>query len=435
MNKREFFLKAMRADEYKRRAWVISAFSLINEGGEQWKTDPYPYRVVQMPTGHFFVDPENEGQLTKIDDAKTGEPPFSFKERIPLKKGDMPNVGMDIDTNYGNVLVNYLLLVYPFGHKVPFLTGKIKSRQVEQIIRERLMDTPPADQARDDKFLYVDEYKKFANAAFALVAYTQLCVPAATEKTMTPAEGIREFRDKLYAENAGKLHDPVVMAKIDAALVQYDRDWLKGDRGADYLISDKSLTIVRKKLFSTLGAEGGLSDSIAVNPIQTSLEEGWDAERFPQMNDTHRAGSFNRGHLTMLGGESVKWLLRASSNINIVKGDCGSKIGRQLDITPDTVGMLPGFSIVGKDGPIAIPDKEAAQQYLGKKVILRTPQYCKLKLTDFCECCVGVRLSANPKGASVAVAQYGSTLMYIFMAAGHGKAMTLAKFDWKKDIF
>jgi hypothetical protein len=435
MDKRTFFLKAMAAQEYRRRAWVISAFSLINEGGDAWKKEPYAYRLVQMPTGHFFVDPDKNGELTKIDDTKAGSAPFSFKDRILLKKGDMPNVFQEVDTNYGNVLLNYTVLVYPFGHKVPFVTGRIKPRQLENIVLARLEDTPKAGETRDDKYLYVDEYINFVDAAFAMVAYTQLCVPAATEKTMQPADGIHEYRDKLLAENKDRLHDPAVIAKIDAALVQYDREWLKGDPGENFMITDKSMAIVRKRQHGMWGAEAGLSENINVDLIPTSLGEGWDIDKFPQMNNSHRAGSYNRGAQTMLGGESVKWLLRASSNINITVDDCGTKMGLPLQVDNDNIEMLVGFSIVSKQGRIRIPDMDTARQYLGKRVIVRSPMYCKLTLTDYCKCCVGDRLAANPTSASTAVAGYGSAFLNIYMQAGHGKKLSLAKFDWKKDIF
>jgi len=435
MDKRTFFLRAMQAQEYRRRAWVITAFSLTNEGGDAWKQEPYAYRIVQMPTGHFFVDPEKNGELTKIDDAKPGQAPFAFKDRILLKKGDMPNVVQDTDTTYGNVLLNYTVLVYPFGHKVPFVTGRIMPRKLEAMILPRLEDTPAEGKPRDDKYLYVDEYKNFVDAAFSMVAYTQLCVPAVTEKTMQAAPGIHEYRDKLLAENKDRLHDPATIAKIDSLLVQYDRDYLKGDPGENFLITDKAFAIVRKRQHAMWGAEAGLSENINVDLIPGSLGEGWDIEKFPQMNSSHRAGSYNRGAQTMLGGESVKWLLRASSNINITDDDCGTKLGLPLLIDSENIKMLPGFSIVGKDGPIFIPDMAAAQQYLGKKVIARSAMYCKSKLTDFCKSCVGARLAVSPTSASTAVAGYGSAFLDLFMQAGHGKKLSLAKFDWQKDIF
>lgn len=434
MDKRTYFLKAMQAEEFRRRAWVISAFSIINDGGDAWKKDPYAYRVVQMPTGHFFVDPEKNGELTKIDDVKPGQPPFAFMDRVALKKGDMPNVTQDLDTTYGNVLLNYIMLVYPFGAKVEFVTGRISPRKLEALVLPRLQDTPAEGKPREDKYLYVDEYLKFVDAAFSTVAYTQLCVPAATEKTMQAAPGIHEFRDKLIAENKDRLHDPAVIAKIDAALVQYDREWLKGDPGERFLITGKSMNIVRKKQFGMLGAEAGLSDGIDVDLIGRSLAEGWDIDKFPQMNNTQRAGSYNRGHQTMLGGESVKWLLRASSNINITVDDCGTRMGLPMLVDGDNVEKLVGFSIVSKQGHLHIPDMDAARQYIGKRVLMRSPMFCKLPYTDYCKCCVGDRLAATPTSASTAVSGYGSTLMDIFMQAGHGKQLSLAKFDWQKDI-
>ncbi|SOE87956.1 hypothetical protein SAMN05446927_6545 [Caballeronia arationis] len=119
MTKRQFFLKAMQANEFRRRAWVISAFSLIREGMEVWKSDAYPYRIVQTPSGHFFVDPEKGNALTLIEDADPKEPPLKIKDYIELKEGEVPNAYEEIKTTYGNVLFNFTAIIWPFGKKVP----------------------------------------------------------------------------------------------------------------------------------------------------------------------------------------------------------------------------------------------------------------------------------------------------------------------------
>jgi hypothetical protein len=434
MNRHELFLAAMQALEFKRRAWVISAFALVRETPDAWKENPYPYRIVQTPTGHFYVSPDDTNKLVPIPGTKAGEPVLNLKEKVTIEKGTFINLDKTIETTYGNILANHILLIHPFGNKIPYMEGRFGADKIEAIILPRLKDDLEPGVAGNASDIYVSEYLAFCNAAFFLVAFTQLCVPAATRKTMTCSPDIVALKESLIEKNKDRLHDPAVIASIDAELVKHDREWMKGDLGEGFLIKKKSFEVVRKKLYGMHGAEVGLNEGIDVDLIQNSLSQGWDINKFPAMNNSLRAGSFNRGHQTMLGGESVKWLLRASSNIAITVDDCKSRLGITKDITGENYEWINGFSIITPDGSKFIPDAEAAKTYIGKRVVVRSPMFCNLSKTDYCKCCVGARLKDNPTGGSAAVAAYGGVFLAIYMKMAHGKALTLAKMDFKAEI-
>lgn len=447
MNKYEFFKRALAAGEYKRKEWIISAFSLIREGAEDWKLAIYPYRIVPQTNGYYFVDPENDLGLTKIEGGKVGEPLFTMRERIDITPADIPNCTKALNTTCGNLLVNWILCVFPFGKKISYLEGKISAKSMEQIILKRLQDDPPLLEDLNNPNLepkgspndpiYVAEYLKFCDASFFLPGLSQLCVPSATERTMTSSPEIPKLKAKLLKENEGHLHDAATIAKIDAQLVDHDKNvWMKGDPGADFyaVSANKSYNIVRRKSFLMMGAEAsGLSDSLDVDLIENSLSEGWDISKFPAMNDSLRMGSFNRGANTMLGGESVKWLLRTSANMTVAAEDCGSVLGLPEHIEVGEESKLVGRSVVTPKGPVRVTD-ENAKDFAGKDVVVRSPMFCKLPKTDYCAHCVGEKLGANPTGVSVAIADYGNTFLYIYMSAAHGKALLLAKMDYRKSI-
>jgi hypothetical protein len=233
MNRREFFLKAMNAGEYKRKAWVISAFSLVKEIPDAWKKDPYMYRIVQTPAGYFFIDPEKGGSLSMLDDALPGVPPFSFKDHLDVKAKEIPNVFEDITTTYGNVLFNYTCLVFPFRDKVKFVLGRVSAAKLEQQVLDRVVDLKPGQERSKenglDGTLYVDEYVKFCEAMFHMAGYTQLCVPALSKKAMVAPPGLVELRTRLLNENKDRLHDPAVIASILKELVEFDKAYLKDD--------------------------------------------------------------------------------------------------------------------------------------------------------------------------------------------------------------
>ena len=193
---------------------------------------------------------------------------------------------------------------------------------------------------------------------------------------------------------------------------------------------------MRRKLFLMAGAETGLDEnSVKANLIQNSLQEGWDISQFPDMNNSLRAGSFNRGSQTQLGGVSVKWLLRASSNMNVTADDCGSRLGNVVQVGKENLHRLVGFSMVTQEGHKRIKSKDEAGAYLGKKLLMRSPMYCKLTKTDYCKVCVGERLTVNPDGLSIAVSDYGSAFLASYMKAMHGKNLQTAKMNLETALF
>jgi len=278
---------------------------------------------------------------------------------------------------------------------------------------------------------------KYTNAMFNLTAYTQLCVPTCTPKTITAPPDIKQLRERLLQENKDKLKDPAVIARIDAQLVQHLRNWMKGDEGENFLINKKSYDVVRRKLYLMGGADPGLDDSLEADLVALPYSEGWDPEKFPTMNTVSRAGSFNRGAQTELGGEAVKWLFRASSNMIITDDDCGSNMGVEIFAKPGEERRLVGFTALIKSGNITVKTKitkDNVGQYLGRAITLRSAMFCKLNKTDFCRTCLGDRLSASPAGLSTAVAEYGSAFLGIFMSSMHATSLQLAKLDYKEAI-
>jgi len=433
MNKRELFLKVIASGEYRRRLWVISAFAVVDQSSSS--IEKTPYKIIKQTDGYYFIDPENNLELTKIDDADISESVFKIKEKITLNPGDLPNVFETIETNYGTALINALVLCYPFKNKVKYINERFSAKKLESLIVDRIVDNPKDSyEVRSDELIYVDEYLKFTDAMFSLVAYTQLCVPAHTEKSLIECPGIKELRDRLLEKYKDRLHDPATIAVIDAELIKFYKEWIKDDDSMGFLISKKSIEIVRKKLFMMHGAEMGLEENVDVTLIKNSLSEGWDVKAFPAMNNSLRAGSFNRGQQTELGGVAFKELLRASSNLRIVNWDCRSKLGVDIKATDGEEHKLIGFTVINSDGSQNKIDKDNVGKYLMKAVKLRSPLYCLLDKTDYCSVCMGDRLSSNPTGLPTVVSDYGSTFLSIFMAAAHAKGLNLAKMNYKTAI-
>ena len=441
MNVEQYVKAGFKAGVYTRKAWVLSIFS-VTKGGDT----SYPYAITRTDDGVFFnapavvdaldfEDPTGEQPpttdgftLERISDAKENEPLITISQTVNITTADCPNVEKPILTTYGNLLINYLTLVWPFYDKIKYINATISPKDIEDKIEKLLVSNPEGDDVAPPGMITVAEYIKYAEAMSSVGGYTQLCVPSASRKTILPPPGIKALRKKLLAENEGHLDDPVVIAKIDKALVDHDKAWLADDADAmGFYMKDKSLEIVRKRQYLMHGAEPGFEGGVDL--IENSLDDGWDIKKLPAMVNSLRVGSYNRGALTALGGESVKYFYRIMQNVTIIPGDCGSKGGIPHLIT----NSLVGFNMVIAGKPVMLTDDNVGK-YKGSIQVLRSPVSCKTPGTDFCEACMGLVNSRNPQGMGAAAAVVGSTFMGKFMALMHGEALILVKADIKSII-
>lgn len=434
MNRLDYLKAALKAKNYKRKAWIISAFSVIREDHEAYKKDPYPYRLVHTPTGTYCVLENHE--LERIDDAKVNEPLFHFKESFVVDNSICENVFEPTQATIGQVLVNLIVLIHAFGSRFPFKAGPIKVGDLEKIIASKLRDTPVDEKNRDPNYFYVDEYVVFSNALSFLSGLSQLCVWSNTEKNVLPPPGIKEFKEQLLKKYEGKLSNPVELTKFEKELGEFDDKYLADDPSNGTFITGKLKNNARKKMFLTMGAAMGFEDSMDVVPVINSLDEGWpkDPKQFTAMMNNSRAGSYSRGKETQKGGVSFKVLLRAAGNLKIVQTDCGTKLGIRRNFDRTNIKQLVGREFSTNKGWVLIETIEQANQYLEQPIVVRSPMYCKLDGDNLCAHCAGQRLAQNPTGVSMALTNVSSTIMTDNLKIMHGSVLSTAKMDFKKAL-
>lgn len=417
MLKLEFLKKyTIEYDLYTKLPWLISLLT-VNDNKEK-----YIGSIIYDNNIPAYYDENLE--LKRFDDAVKNMPLFSHKDIINI---DDPISKKPIKTTVGNYITNLAAIYKPFKGKVAYVNKVFDVLEIEDMIAPLLRDDEPLEK-RSNNYIYVDEYKEFVKSLMFLSGLSQVVVKAYSEKTLLPAPGITELKNKLLNENKEHLDDPLVISKIEKQLQNYDNEFLKGDDGM------KFKPIVRKRLFMMYGAEKGIGDSTKRKLAKNSLEQGWEVENLPDYINAMRAGSFNRGSETQLGGELVKWLLRASSNIGIGMNDCGTKVGHNMLITDTNYKEIVGLNIINGNNVVAVKDNEMAKSFISKEVTIRTPLYCHNPGINYCKTCLGERLSLNDRGISIAVSDMGSIIMLAFMGAMHGKDLVTKKLDLKKII-
>ncbi len=463
MDKRSYLIEAVQARAYTRKHWIMTIIAKSRsltkptrqqtsymEGGLNPKDGEYPYKLYSFPDTkeYFFRDPNDNYNFKAIDNTDKDIPLFTLKERITLSVGELENVVSEVETNIGTMLINAIIFVYAFGAKIPYMKERFNPTKIENYIAKNLRKTPGPGEPRDDKYLYVDEYLKFAKAASSLAGLSELGTPASTPKSITINPAILKRRDELFEEHKDDLSNIATVAKIEKELTDMDKEDLKDDKAMGFLIADKNFTVSRKRMFIMHGVESGFGDtSKGVDPIRTSLNEGWDIKHMPAMVNSLRAGSFNRGNQTALGGESVKFFYRVFQNTRVLEQDCGSKHGLLWKINEHNYLKFVGLYLAAVQKTTKVTSftpttldpntpltEETAKALIGKHVLIRTPMLCKTKAPSFCARCVGDLMAATPTGVHIAMSDVGSIFMLCFMKAMHGKALKTAVYDYNEAI-
>lgn len=406
--------------------WIVSLLS-YRVGLSEEKIG---YLKYEDDTCSYF---NSEGYWDRIIDYQSeNRGLFLYKDKIELKKGDIANLDMDIETTVGRVLQNLIMLVYPFGDKISYINKRFMPRDIEGIIKDKLVDTPVGEIERNKDSIYVDEYIRYSDACLFLSQLCQICVPGVTEKAITAPPGGREYLAELMerAVKEGKsLHDPATIADIGQEMEKYDSQYLQGDRSLGFLINKKKdLGIVRKKMFLMYGFDKGFDETSEVDFIDRPLSEGIDYSRIDSYINGSRSGSFSRGAETQLAGVSVKEMLRASSNENIAIEDCHTDLGMRIILTEDNISTYRGFYCFYNGKEIKLDD-DNRDMYLGKTVDMRSPAYCRCEGTSRCARCCGPHLSLHQTGISSAVADMGSVFLNTLMKAMHGKQLATKELD------
>lgn len=410
----DYFIKSMKAEMYMDRRWLTRCVSIPMEVDEY---DDMP-QLVDGRVG--FIE---NGEVVYLDDFVDNTPIFGINVKVTLPAFTLPNMAKETVTTYRHCIMNAIILVYPFGDKIPYH---------EELFSRKWIDTTTEAALRANT-ITVPEFKKLFRATLFIDFLNDYCVPTASRKMLDPSPAAAKLRDELLVKYKDELTDPLVVAKIDKEIANLLSKEMEDDSSSGYFVNpDKSIDKVRKKTHGMIGGVPRLDDPSKMQIITASLEEGWAIKNIPALVSSSRSGSIQRGINTAFGGEAANFSGRIYQNVRNAEEDCGTSVGVPITITANNMQDYVGQYLVSDSSkPLTA---QVLSGSIGKILIVRLPATCITKNGNFCSKCLGDNLGLSGVGLGPQLSAVGNVFMSISLAQFHGAVYRTVKWDWKNRI-
>ena len=430
MKKRDYYLAVMGTDQRLLRHWIINAFSYVRKR-PMLSEVTYPYQVISdpaYPDKLCFAKPTDGGYVVEvIEDSSVNMALFRAKEPLDIVEGELLLTTGNINTTYGIILQNMLIIYYAFVNKIGFVNAMLTTKFEDQI-PELLTDNAPMEQRQPDR-IYVDEYLRFIEGVEYITTFDHLFVSSGSENILVISDDVLDLKKKLLAQHKDELNDITVEAQITDQLVAADKASFKDDEDArDFLITGKSYNPTRKKQLGMIGSAGAFGPDTKTTFIAESLNDGWRKDQIHLHANEARAGSFFRGKETQEGGAGAKESNRIIMNTRVSMDYCGTNKGKPTFHADVNAKKYIGLYAVNGNKPVLITEGNLAQ-LKDKQFMVHSPQYCQAKKPNYCAVCVGKQYSLLRNGLGSAVTNVYDVYMYDKMKRMHGVALVTVRIN------
>lgn len=384
------------------------------EVGDLELRDPTPSEYV-----YGIVPTQNSDKtifLYKLcDDASLA--PFDMGDQFYISKGMIQNYsGEKMKTDVGKFILNQIILVYPFGDKIPYINGTINPSKVDDIVAGLILKGEIGRK----------EYNTYMNYGTWFGMDGSIATPSWSEKSITTDPKAIQRKRELLEKYKDQLDKPEVLTQIEDEIQAIDREYLKGDVSEPFFFSSKKNMEQRKKQFLTIGVmeEFGKEKGKYYNVVN-SLEEGWTKDTLDIGANEVRKGSYSRGIETAKGGEQTKFIMRIFQEVKIWSDDCGSKRGVHITLTEFNYKYYLNRWTTSDQ----LIDEDFAKANFGKTIEIRSPQYCAEK-KGFCfKCCGEIFRQLGLKAIGLNELLVTSRFTSASMSAMHSSALSTYRLE------
>jgi hypothetical protein len=414
MTKKEYMQYSIKNNLYLQRSWLLSVFGILIDSIDTANSDS----SITFINNKVFV--KIDDTTNEITDYVPGKPLYERNEKLELNSNDLKSIKEPLTTTYGILIINALLIEYPYEGIVDYINREITGKLINNVALQALVSNK----------VTMTMHLKFENAVSAMSILAHVGVPAASRKAITINPEVIKQKPLLLKEYKDRMDDPASVAELQAKLVALDVEYIKGDPAERFILSEKTRQS-RLRTMTMIGAEQDFIDESKINVLEASLAEGWEVKDIPVIANTIRGGSYNRGVNTALGGTEVKISARSFQNYKVVRADCQTTNGLLAKINSDNYKQFIGRYPINKDKPLL---EEDLVKLIDKTVVLRSPTYCVSEGTTMCYKCVGDTIANSGVGINGLIITLTSSFLNLFMALMHTQRLSSHRYNYLNRI-
>lgn len=428
MTKVEYLLAACKSGAWKRLVWRMGIFNVCVFPTEGEGPSQYDLTYIDgMPHYWESSDDDSPGEWIAISDGVKDEEMFFPETVLALPKDGYPGLEEDITTTVGRYVLNWIVIYFAFGTRLPYLRDG-GPMAYAKVMYERCLENED-DNPEDEDAIRPSMVGRFVNGLSELAPMAKAISPTGTLRSFQVHPDAYKIRDALLLKHKDELDNPAVIATIEKALDELDKEWLSGDQSVQFYASKKAV-MRRRKLMLFYGIESSFHEGTDFTLIPTALVEVDKAgmENLVAKYNSIREGSFSRGAETAKGGEQVRIIQMIFQNHRIVPGDCGTKLTHAVLFTQVNFERYVGMNAV-VDGKVKPIDKDWAKAQIGKIVRLRRPILCQMGHVDCCATCASAHKAEEPRAIAADISTAFSNIMGVAMAKMHGTENIVREFN------
>lgn len=386
------------------------------------------------------------GEEHVISDATYKEEPLFDKDEILSVTPEFhPFIHEPMETTFGILLFNIVLFWDVYGEPTPiqYVNGRIDEKVIKSLISDVLVDEIiPTEEEKQDinwnpypegkfpKSICVEKFNHHMNYLLGFDAYF---IRSSSIEALSPSPKVMKRKKELFEEFKDTLEDPVVFNKVVAELVKLDMEEMRKSYSSTFFTKSKFINDNRKRMFIAFGIEDNPEEG-GYSILKRSLEESWDMEEISAYVNSTVSGAYQRGKATGEGGADVKKTIQLAGAVESIEGNCGTNRTETVWVTKhNKTNWVNSYINKGGSGDdIVHLTSKNIDEYVGKKVNMRVPAFCKEPDGNYCSTCLGDDLGQYKTQVSSNVTRIPTEFMLSRMKAYHVAHRDTVKLDLEK---
>jgi hypothetical protein len=356
------------------------------------------------------------------------KPKLRFNNIINIRKtkiNEYLNNSCNDDTTIGKLLFNLFCLPNEYFKKFGYVNETIVSKNYKQI-HENLTILKLEKNITDEE--YANIIDKLTWLGFNLTNFKGYAI---NMDVMEIPEEVTKRKNELLSSKENFTGEEI--DKIEKELINIWKKH-KGNTGLAKIISSGAKGNFENHIKNMFIMRGLVKTPDGMKLIKSNLLEGNNFEDSILLSNNSIEGSSGRAIKTAVGGYLVKLITAGFSVLALGEDDCRSTVHLEIDMNEKNfkLFMYRNIKLRGETGYQELTH-ETKNNYMGKKVLIRSPMYCHSK-HGICKKCYGNLYKYNEitEGLNTLISDLGSVIMNKSMKSFHDLTIKYKELDFQK---